>query len=182
MKGPLALLDENINFEGSYAYLNLAEPSPENDQKRPSDHMHLQPHGISYINSNFPRETSTQPLNANSDIITPEGTSKKVKHFNYLKKVCAKVVDSNLFIGFMTLCTIFALFANDIQAALLPSSTDNIIDNTQATLLFIFTFEIFITAFAKKDYVNSFFFWLDIIATISLIQDADWMFNSIFNR
>jgi hypothetical protein len=81
----------------------------------------------------------------------------------------------------MTMCTIFTLFSNDIQVAFLPKSVDVVIENIQAAFLFLFLFEIFMTVFAKKDYSGSFFFWLDIVATISMVQDIDWMFLPLMN-
>ena len=45
----------------------------------------------------------------------------------------------------------------------------------------MFLIEISLASFAQKDYINSFFFWLDLIATISLIQEIDWIFTPLLN-
>ena len=41
---------------------------------------------------------------------------------------------------------------------------------TIATLV-VFTVEIALTCYGKPDYLNSFYFWLDIVATVSIITD-----------
>lgn len=46
-------------------------------------------------------------------------------------------------------------------------------------LLFLFALEWVLNIIAKKDYSLSFYFWLDLIATISLIQDIDYIMNPL---
>jgi hypothetical protein len=103
------------------------------------------------------------------------------KSINFIKRICIAIVDSNIFLIFMTLCTIFALFSNDIQMAFLPISTDEIITDLQGSTFFIFAFEIIITVIAKRDYPNSFFFWLDIVGTVTIVQDVDWIIDPLMN-
>ena len=43
----------------------------------------------------------------------------------------------------------------------------------------IFFLEWLLNIYAKNDYFLSFFFWLDLIATVSLIQDIDYIMNPI---
>ena len=44
---------------------------------------------------------------------------------------------------------------------------------------FLFTLEILITSVVNDDYKYSFFFNLDIIATLSLVSDIPWMLESV---
>jgi hypothetical protein len=81
----------------------------------------------------------------------------------------------------MTLLTLIALFSNDIQAAWLPKYVDNAFDILQTLLLFFFSLEILLTCIANREYINSFFFWLDVISTLSLIQDISFIFDRILN-
>jgi hypothetical protein len=94
-----------------------------------------------------------------------------------MKSFFSKIINSNIFISFMTFLTIIALFSSDIQQAWLPSSVDFSFDVLQTIMLFFFTLEIVMTCLAKRRYINSFFFWLDIVATVSLIQDISFLFN-----
>ena len=45
--------------------------------------------------------------------------------------------------------------------------------------LIFFTLEIILASIAKKDYFIGFYFWLDIIATLSLIPDIGWFWDPI---
>jgi hypothetical protein len=129
------------------------------------------------LNQSIPRDTFTQIPQKEEQLMV--ATSKpSVKKVSYLKKVCNDIIDSKIFVSFMTICTIIALFLNDIQAAFLNRSTDVIMDDILTVLLFVFSIEIVMTVIARKDYPNSFFFWLDIIATASFIQDIDWIIDA----
>ena len=43
----------------------------------------------------------------------------------------------------------------------------------------LFSMEIFINSMVKQDFKYSFFFWLDIIATLSLIPDIQWINDAV---
>jgi hypothetical protein len=51
----------------------------------------------------------------------------------------------------------------------------------QTSILSIFTLEILFTCIAKEGYINSFFFWLDVISTVSIIQDIGFIFDPLIN-
>ena len=52
---------------------------------------------------------------------------------------------------------------------------------TIATLV-VFTVEIALTCYGKPDYFNSFYFWLDIVATVSIITDIEPVWSAITGR
>ncbi len=95
------------------------------------------------------------------------------------KKKIAKFVDSAPVLIFMSIITIYALFSADIQAAWLRIEVDYAFNVIQCLLVAIFTLEWILNIISKIDYPWSFFFWLDFIATVSLIQDIDWVMNPI---
>ena len=79
----------------------------------------------------------------------------------------------------MTIITIYALFGDDIRILAFSKDYDQYFFGiTSATLLF-FTFEIVIASIAKDDYLLRFYFWLDAMATISLISDIGWIWDRI---
>ena len=45
----------------------------------------------------------------------------------------------------------------------------------------IFTIELLLSCYAKKDYLFSFFFYLDFVSTLSLLFDIGWITDLIFN-
>jgi len=73
----------------------------------------------------------------------------------------------------MTVITVFALFGDDIRILCAPKHADPYFYVVSATMMFLFAVEIILASFAKPDYLNSFFFWLDILSTISLITDIE---------
>ena len=81
------------------------------------------------------------------------------------KKKIAKFVDSAPVLIFMSIITIYALFSADIQAAWLRIEVDYTFNICQCIILGIFLIEFILNCLAKKDYLFSFFFYLDLIAT-----------------
>jgi hypothetical protein len=84
-------------------------------------------------------------------------------------------LNSTPFIISMTIFTIFAMFMSDIQSAYMPANVDFPFDIADCILFTIFSMEILLGAISKKDYVGSFFFWLDVISTLSLLQDISFI-------
>jgi hypothetical protein len=106
--------------------------------------------------------------------------NKAIK-YSAARQPIASIIDSNYFLCFITLCTLFALFSNDMQYAFSPPSVDFPFDTIQFIIFIIFTIEIAKTVFAKPGYFGSFFFWLDVISTISITQDIPWILGSFLN-
>lgn len=79
----------------------------------------------------------------------------------------------------MTLVTIYALFGDDIKIAYFEKSADSTFDNLTFISLILFSIEITLNALSQENYFNSFYFWLDLISTISLITDISWIWTQI---
>ena len=77
----------------------------------------------------------------------------------------------------MSLLTIWALFASDIEYAFLSKKVDYSFNIIQIFILCIFTMEFILNCISKNFYIFSFFFYLDLISTISLIQDIDYIMD-----
>ena len=95
------------------------------------------------------------------------------------KKKITKFLDSTPVLIVMSIFTIYCLFMSDIQSACIRIEFDFTSNVIQCILLAIFAIEWVLNIIAKKDYIWSFFFWLDLISTISLIQDIDWIMNPL---
>lgn len=67
--------------------------------------------------------------------------------------------------------TMFALFASDFKLLYVPIDYDGIFIVITCLSMAIFTLEIILTSILQKEYFNSFYFWLDVISTVSLISD-----------
>ena len=80
---------------------------------------------------------------------------------------------------FMTLITIFALIGDDISNLQFTLAEDHIFDSMTLGCMVCFTLEILLSSFAKKDYFLSFFFYLDVVSTLSLITDIGFIWSQI---
>jgi len=83
---------------------------------------------------------------------------------------------------FMTIVTLYALFGDDIKIAVFTKQDDNVFNYITTFALGFFAVEITINALVQDNYFNSFYFWLDIVSTISLITDISWIWDSIIGQ
>ena len=79
----------------------------------------------------------------------------------------------------MTLITIYALFFDDIRILAFHKDYDDLFYGITAASILLFTIEIILSSFAKPDYPFHFFFYLDIISTISMVPDCGWIWDLI---
>jgi hypothetical protein len=86
----------------------------------------------------------------------------------------------------MMILTFFVLFADDIRLLTAPKSVDGGFQVVNSICLFFFIFELLLTTWAKtripswspfviKGYLFSFFFFLDVIAILSMLPDITWI-------
>lgn len=106
---------------------------------------------------------------------------EKNKSSYRLRKKLELLVDHNIFVMFFMGLTIFVMFIGDIQNGWLTGDVDVLIDVIQIIIFFLFSLEIVLNCFAKEGYTNSFFFWLDVVSTLSLITDIGIIFNPMLN-
>lgn len=81
----------------------------------------------------------------------------------------------------MTVLTVYALFGDDIRVLATDKNGDDIFYGLSLVCLIFFTLELILASFSKKDYLFGFFFWLDIISTISIIFDIGWISSALFS-
>ena len=80
----------------------------------------------------------------------------------------------------MTFLTLFALFGDDFRLWFFSKPADPYFFAILMVALFLFALEILINAAVLDEFKYSFFFWLDIIATISLLPDIDWVVDALY--
>ena len=72
----------------------------------------------------------------------------------------------------MAAVTIFALFGDDFRLWFTTKHADMYIDAALIFSLFAFTLEILVNSCVVDEFKYSFFFWLDIVATVSICVDV----------
>lgn len=90
---------------------------------------------------------------------------------------------------FMMFVTLFVLFGDDIRLISFPPSSDGAFSILNSIAFFLFLTEMFLNCWAKSDfskgirnvkgYMFSFFFWLDLLAVVSMVPDIDWLASTI---
>lgn len=130
------------------------------------------------------KQGNTANLQKKSSFVDDDYVSPKLlinKHItivlNKISKMINQILDSYYYILFMSIITIYVLFISDISSGFLTKEYDNPIMITQVFCFVLFSVELILGIIGLKDYTFSFFFWLDIISTISIIQDIDFMFD-----
>lgn len=73
--------------------------------------------------------------------------------------------------------TIFALFGDDLRLAFFSKEIDFTFYNITLVCLIGFTLEITLNCLSQDNYFNSFYFYLDVIATASLIADIKYIMD-----
>lgn len=82
-----------------------------------------------------------------------------------------EILNSSYTTIIINLFTVYALFGNDIRLLNSPKSDDIYYDTVTIISIVLFSLEIIFSIFTKEDYLLGFFFWLDFIATASMVFD-----------
>lgn len=72
------------------------------------------------------------------------------------------------------------MFADDIRVLGFEKAQDIYFDYIQLTIMGIFFLEIFFSSLSMEGYVLSFFFWLDVLSSVSILMDVGLFTNAVF--
>jgi len=108
-----------------------------------------------------------------------EGLSEKGVKRTTRWLAATKALDSDWWVGISTVLTIFALFGDDFRLMLFDISADNGFVVISAIIFIIFFLELALTTYANIGFALSFFFWLDLIAWLSMVTDVTPLWDSI---
>ena len=91
-------------------------------------------------------------------------------------------MDSHSVVVFMMLVTVLALFGEDFKVLALNKSMDEYWSWQTFAILLIFGVEWLLQCAVRKAYIGSLFFWLDFLATVSLVTDISFIANALFGE
>jgi class 3 adenylate cyclase len=97
-------------------------------------------------------------------------------------KACMKsFVESRPFSALVTIATIYALFGDDLRLWLTTRESDEGFFAASAVTFVLFSVEIVMYSIIEPRYAcpPSFFFWLDLFATLSLVPDIGWVWDPL---
>lgn len=83
---------------------------------------------------------------------------------------------------FITVVALYSLFSDDIRIASTNNSADLGFDIVHIILIFIFSIEIVLNWISSEDYRLSFFFFLDVISSLSLILDISMITQLMYQN
>jgi len=79
----------------------------------------------------------------------------------------------------MTIVTIYALLGDDLKLLTTTKTADNTFTTLTSIALVLFMLELILASIGKEGYWNSFFFWLDLVSTLSLVTDIEPIWSKI---
>ena len=77
----------------------------------------------------------------------------------------------------MALLTVYSIFAIDFVKSFSHQPVAYIFGYIHIIAIFVFAFEMILNALLKQKYVFSFYFWIDLVSTISMIMEITWVDN-----
>jgi hypothetical protein len=82
---------------------------------------------------------------------------------------------------FMAIITVYTLFSDDLRVIFLLPTYDDLFFFLTTVCLLLFVAEIIGSCVAIEGYFLGFFFWLDLLATASMLADIGWIMDNITN-
>jgi hypothetical protein len=79
----------------------------------------------------------------------------------------------------MAIITIYCLFGDDIRQIFFSSNDDAKFYILTSISFGFFVLELILQSLVREDYWLSFYFWLDLVSTLSLLADIGWLMNAI---
>lgn len=89
-------------------------------------------------------------------------------------------MDNTYLTIFVSFVTIWALFGDDIRILAVGKGGDNAFYIMTLICFAIFSLEILLSCYAKGDYLFTFFFWLDLVSTVTLLLDVGWISDALY--
>mmetsp|Transcript_39068 Transcript_39068/g.47004 ORF Transcript_39068/g.47004 Transcript_39068/m.47004 type:complete len:1389 (-) Transcript_39068:157-4323(-) len=86
-------------------------------------------------------------------------------------------IEAGFYQSIMLIATVYALFAVDMNMAVGSKDYDRLIDIGTLFVLFLFLIEIIMSLVCISEYVH-FFFWLDLVASVSMFLDVKFLMES----
>ena len=90
-----------------------------------------------------------------------------------------KLLNGWLWLSYMTFIVVYSMLVDDFRIWVLPSYLDDTVDYSLIACIVLFTVEVSLMSLATDGYFLSFFFWLDVFSTASLIADLSWLSDSM---
>jgi len=81
----------------------------------------------------------------------------------------------------MAIITVYSLFGDDIRSVAFDEGDDYKFYFLTSISFGFFLLEMILQSFLREDYWLGFYFWLDLISTLSLLTDIGWVMNALID-
>eukprot|EP00927_Polykrikos_kofoidii_P074468 TRINITY_DN7046_c0_g1_i1.p1 TRINITY_DN7046_c0_g1~~TRINITY_DN7046_c0_g1_i1.p1 ORF type:complete len:1017 (-),score=181.97 TRINITY_DN7046_c0_g1_i1:109-3159(-) len=82
------------------------------------------------------------------------------------------IVENSGFVTLTTLLTLYCLVGDDCRLTFTSKPSDLYFDLATSFSIVVFIIELVLSCIGKQDYFGGFFFWLDLISTVTLVMDV----------
>ncbi|EQC26749.1 hypothetical protein SDRG_15399 [Saprolegnia diclina VS20] len=124
-----------------------------------------------------PKGTTHRLLpNQSKSKVHPEGTIAPITAF---QRRGMALLENKSYAALMSFITLYCLFADDFRAAFFSKSADMGFYVVAFLCLLLFLVEFGLSCRCKHDYLLSFYFYLDVLATFSLLPDIGFIWNPL---
>ena len=107
---------------------------------------------------------------------------RKKSLFGKVHNIAVKLAENTYLEIFFNILVFYALFADDFRTIVLPKSADYYMDSITVVCIFVFSSEVLVSIVIRKGYFNSFFFYLDILSTLTLFFDITYVYEQVFYK
>jgi class 3 adenylate cyclase len=91
------------------------------------------------------------------------------------------IVDNKYVVFISVVLTAYALIGDDIRLICTDKKADVVFNILTIVCIVFFSAEVAGSCLGKQDYFLGFFFWLDLLATVTLILDITWVNEAVFS-
>ena len=99
-----------------------------------------------------------------------------------LKKGIRRIMEHTYFEIGINCLVVYALYADDFRTIFAPKDSDVIFDIMTVICMIGFISDILGSVMVKAGYLNSFFFYLDILSTLTLFFDITYVYEELFYK
>lgn len=80
---------------------------------------------------------------------------------------------------FMSFVTLYTLFFDDLRVLFIEKKSDSVFFLITTICFFLFLLEILVGSICRHPYFLTFFFWLDLVSTLSMLPDIGWFWDLV---
>lgn len=131
--------------------------------------------------SSSPQRSRNSSILNNNDSLLLNLFRDEVKEQPDFPEHLQSVLDSWPYKLTSSLLALFTIFGDDVRIVATNKNADLSFDIVFIAIFALFFLDIVLQSVARRRYLYSFTFWMDIIATLTILTDLSWIYNEIID-